>query len=102
MIFGMGKRQFPAGPMSKEIGRVIRASLSITEIELAKRIDVSQDTISRWLNGRRPIDIENLAKICNTCDLNLLDLVAKASANLQAQENASSADANKFTPPAKG
>jgi len=64
------------------LGKVIRNSLRITEIELARRVEVSQDTVSRWLNGRRPIDVENLAKICESAELDLLELVALAQADL--------------------
>ena len=83
----MGKRQFAAGPMSKALGKVIRNSLRITEIELARRVEVSQDTVSRWLNGRRPIDIENLAKICESAELDLLELVSLAQTELDKSDD---------------
>ena len=87
MIKYMGKRQFAAGPMSVALGKIIRNSLNIPEVVLARRIEVSQDTMSRWLNGRRPIDLENLAKICQSAELDLLELVALAQAELDKSED---------------
>jgi transcriptional regulator with XRE-family HTH domain len=76
----MGSRRFQAGSLSKTLGVLIKESLVIPQAELARRIGVSHDTVSRWLNGLRPIDIEELALICEACELDMIKLVAKAQA----------------------
>lgn len=83
----MGKRNFAAGPISAELGKIIRASIAIPEIELARRVGVSQDTVSRWLNGLRPINIEHLVQICDVTGLDLISLVAQAKANIADQRD---------------
>ncbi len=85
MIFPMGQRNFEAGPLSVELGKLIRKSLTISEAELGRRVKVSQDTVSRWLNGKRPINIEHLLLICEAADFDLIELVAKAKANIADQ-----------------
>jgi transcriptional regulator with XRE-family HTH domain len=85
--WNMGKRNFPTGPISVELGKLIRKSLNITETELSRRVGVSQDTVSRWLNGLRPINIEHLQQICQAADLDLISLVSMAAANVSGQKD---------------
>ncbi len=45
-----------AGPVSKETFRFMRKAIGLPAVELAKLLDVSAETVSRWENGVREVD----------------------------------------------
>ena len=48
----------------KENIKIYRKSMGIKQIDFAKCLGVSQKDISRWENGERTPNVENLKKIC--------------------------------------
>lgn len=59
----MGRKRLPSGALSAALGRVIHERLAIPQRQLAERIGVSEDTMTRWINGERPMTVDNLGQI---------------------------------------
>lgn len=53
----------------KDILKDERTKRGIKQTELAEKIGVKQKDISRWENGERTPNIENLKKICQALDV---------------------------------
>lgn len=76
----------------KEIGQRINAalaSLNTTQKELAKQLDVTDNTVSYWCNGHRTPNIEQLIKISSILSVStdyLLGLSRVPSTNLKIKE----------------
>jgi transcriptional regulator with XRE-family HTH domain len=83
----MGRKSLKFGNLSKNIGQLLREQLLIPQVEIAKRIGVSEDTVSRWLNGSRPINIEDLVRFCEAANLDVIDLIVKAQADISDQDD---------------
>jgi len=52
-----------------------RKRLKLTQAELAKRIDVSEEKINQWEQGGQPPTIENLIDLSNLFEISLDQLV---------------------------
>lgn len=53
----------------KENLKIYRKSMGIKQIDFAKCLGVSQKDISRWENGERTPNVENLKKICEVLNV---------------------------------
>jgi transcriptional regulator with XRE-family HTH domain len=63
---------------NEEIGKNLKnciANIGITQIELAKKIQVSQPSITSWTNGTNVIDLFNTYNICKTLNISFEDLL---------------------------
>jgi len=70
---------------AKEIGgeeiRAARRIVGLTQTELAKRLDVRQETVSRWENGHEPISrVSRLALLAVVIDAHALERLDDAPA----------------------
>jgi transcriptional regulator with XRE-family HTH domain len=68
-------------PLTVRVAEEVRALMArrrITGAEMARRLDVSQMWISYRLNGRQPIDLNDLEKIARVLGVQPLDLLRSA------------------------
>ena len=54
-----------------------RANAGMTQVELAKRLDVAQATISKFERGDRRLDLLQLREICVQLEVSLVDFVTE-------------------------
>lgn len=60
----MGRKALPTGHLCTALGVVIRRNLGdLTQHQLADLLGVSEDTMTRWLNGERAMSVDNLGQI---------------------------------------
>lgn len=62
----MGARGVEAGPVAKEVGRLVAAArreAGIRQVELALRLGVCQATVSHLENGRRAVTVDDLRRL---------------------------------------
>lgn len=61
--------------LSKIITKIMK-NLNITQVELAKKLDISQATVSFWVNGKLHLSYPNYLKLRKFCDDNgILDRI---------------------------
>ena len=63
---------------NEEIGQNLKKCITdagITQIELAKKIQVSQPSITSWTNGTNVVDLFNAYNICKTLNISFEDLL---------------------------
>lgn len=85
----MGQRAFHAGQLSTVLGQTIRQHLEFSEGLLATRIGVSPDTMTRWLNGRSPINVDYFAAIAYELGISPGDLMREAVEKLSTESELS-------------
>ena len=54
----------------RNLAAEIRRS-DLSQLDIAKKLNVSPGSVSNWLSGRNSIDLENLVKICKILRLSL-------------------------------
>ena len=62
-----------------KIGKFIcemRKRKNLTQLELAKKIGVTDRAISHWENGRRMPDLSLIKSLCNELDITVNDLLS--------------------------
>lgn len=60
----------------------LREKAGITKTELAKKLGVSQSSVSHWENGANSIDINRLFQLCEILNCNIQDMYTPAWINL--------------------
>ena len=61
--------------MSKIILRELREEKGLSQIELAKILDVNNSTVSHWELGIREMDLATMIKVCDYFKISLDDFV---------------------------
>ena len=70
-----------------EIIRNRRRELGLTQEELAIRLNVVRQTVSKWESGRSVPDADILLKIADVLDVSISDLLGAALPNDETQQN---------------
>jgi transcriptional regulator with XRE-family HTH domain len=68
---------FQGGERMKNVGKVIRKlreERKMTLEDLANKLGKSISYLSKWENGKKPINLENLQSIANALDVDITDL----------------------------
>ena len=68
--------------MSDLLGERIRAAIKragLTQVELARRLSVGQQTVSGWANGAREPDAATIARIAEICGVSTDELLGRAT-----------------------
>jgi transcriptional regulator with XRE-family HTH domain len=77
IVFPLGKHIFRVVESLEEVGKVIRKlreERKMTLEDLGKKLGKTIGYISKWENGKKPINLENLKKIANALDVDVTDL----------------------------
>lgn len=74
----MGRRALPRGPFSQALISAIKAEMAISQAELARRLGVDEETVSRWMRGHTVMNVDNLAQIASVIGRKPSDLVYRA------------------------
>ena len=57
--------------------RELRQAAGLSQVELAKRLDVSQSFVTKYENGDRRLDLFQLRAVCAALGVRLSELVAE-------------------------
>lgn len=60
-----------------ELLREAREGAGLTQVELAKRLDVPQPFVSRYESGQRRLDLVELRSICRELGIEVVELVER-------------------------
>lgn len=55
--------------------KIMRMRKGLTQIELSKRLDMSQQAVSQWENGRSKPPVNVLRKLANTLEVDVEELI---------------------------
>lgn len=65
----------------------IRKSRGFTQEELAARLNVTRQTISKWENGYSVPDAETLIKLADTLEVSVSELLGKETENIESRDS---------------
>ena len=63
--------------------KAIRKNANLSQAELAQAVGVAQPRIAEWENGKRTPKLENLQKIADACNINIIELLPSHNTKLQ-------------------
>jgi predicted XRE-type DNA-binding protein len=90
----------PPGPLTLEIAALLREHIARQQwpqLTIAKAARIPQSTFSDLVNGQKPIDIEQLDRICWAVGYPLEDLVSKAERNTANRQTSKAWRADRLT-----
>jgi transcriptional regulator with XRE-family HTH domain len=64
--------------LRKEL-RIMRKAVTLTQVELSKKLGVHQSFVSKYENGERQLRFQELELVCQACDTSLYAFSKKFS-----------------------
>lgn len=92
----------PPGPLTNEITALLREHIARKKwsyVAVAEAAKIPTSSFSHIVNGRKPIDIEQLDRICWAIGYPLEELVKKAEANTANRQTSKTWVAGRLTDP---
>ena len=67
--------------------REVRSESSLTQVQLAKKLDETQSWISKCERGEHRLDIVELIKFCDALEISMAQFVTRLEARIATQKN---------------
>ncbi|AKK04564.1 putative transcriptional regulator [Corynebacterium mustelae] len=88
------------GRLISDILDTHRRIQKVTQAEIEKATGISQSQVSKQLRGLRPINIDELEKLCSALNLELIEVVAEAERQMNLVDDLAARRKAKSEPPA--
>jgi plasmid maintenance system antidote protein VapI len=92
----------PPGPLTEEITALLREHIARkrwTQVTVANAATIPTSTFSDIINGQKPVDIEQLDRICWAVGYPIEELVRKAEENTQNRQTSKTWKATRLSDP---
>ena len=66
--------------------KYLREKKGYTQDEIASRLNISRQSVSKWENGINEPDIETIKKLCNILDCSIVELIDDESKIITTKE----------------